>query len=271
MATTVPPHDWTEIHWPEVARTEAARWIAVLPLAATEQHGPHLPLETDVLIGEAYLTRVRELVPVALPVTFLPMQPVGISTEHIDYAGTQTLPTDVALKAWMAIGERVAQAGIRKLVIVTSHGGNSAAMSLVAQDLRAHHGLLVVTTSWSRFGTPDGLFSAEEIRHGIHGGAVETSIMLARYPHTVRKEAIANFQPSSIAMEKKLRWLSAHRPVPFAWQAQDLNESGAVGDATKASAEKGEQLLDHGARAFCELLEDVDTFDPELFLRKRGR
>ena len=94
----------------------------------------------------------------------------------------------------MAIGESVAQAGIRKLVIVTSHGGNSAAMSLVAQDLRAHHGLLVVTTSWSRFGAPDGLFSAEEIRHGIHGGAVETSIMLARYPHTVRKEAIADFQ-----------------------------------------------------------------------------
>jgi creatinine amidohydrolase/Fe(II)-dependent formamide hydrolase-like protein len=110
-------------------------------------------------------------------------------------------------------------------VIVTSHGGNSAAMSLVAQDLRAHHGLLVVTTSWSRFGAPDGLFSAEEIRHGIHGGAVETSIMLARYPHTVRKEAIADFHPASIAMEQKFRWLSAHRPVPFAWQTQDLHEA----------------------------------------------
>jgi creatinine amidohydrolase len=69
-------------------------------------------------------------------------------------------------------------------------------------------------------------------------------------------------------MEKKFRWLSAHRPVPFAWQAQDLHESGAVGNATQASAEKGEQLLDHGARAFCELLDDVDKFDPEMF---RGR
>jgi creatinine amidohydrolase len=272
MASTVPPRDWTEIRWPEIgktgAKTDAARWIAVLPLAATEQHGPHLPLETDVLIGEAYLARVRELLPAALPVTFLPLQPVGISTEHIDYPGTLTLPTDVALKEWMAIGERVAQSGIRKLVIVTSHGGNSAAMALVAQDLRAHHKLLVVTTSWSRFGAPDGLFSAEELRHGIHGGAVETSIMLARYPHTVRKEAIADFRSASIAMEQKFRWLSAHRPVPFAWQTQDLHESGAIGDATKASAEKGEQLLDHGARAFCELLDDVDKFDPELFLRK---
>jgi creatinine amidohydrolase len=263
MASTVPPRDWTEIRWPDIAR-----WIAVLPLAATEQHGPHLPLETDDLIGEAYLARVREFLPVALPVTFLPLQPVGISTEHIDYPGTLTLPTDVALKKWMAIGESVARSGVRKLVIVTSHGGNSAAMSLVAQDLRAHHGLLVVTTSWSRFGAPDGLFSAEEIRHGIHGGAVETSIMLARYPHAVRREAIADFRPASVAMEKKFRWLSAHRPVPFAWQTQDLHESGAVGDATKASAEKGEQLLDHGARAFCELLDDVDEFDPELFLRK---
>ena len=147
------------------------------------------------MIGEAYLARVRELLPAALPVTFLPLQPVGISTEHIDYPGTLTLPTDVALKEWMAIGESVARSGIRKLVIVTSHGGNSAAMSLVAQDLRAHHGLLAVTTSWSRFGAPDGLFSAEEMRHGIHGGAVETSIMLARYPHTCARKRSPIFVP----------------------------------------------------------------------------
>src|SRR2546422_1620939 len=158
MASTVPPREWTELHWSDISRSDAAHWIAVLPLGATEQHGPHLPLETDVLIGEAYLARVRELLPATLPVTFLPLQPVGISTEHIDFPGTLTLPTDVALKEWMAIGKRVAQSGIRKLVIVTSHGGNRAAMSLVAQDLRAHHKLLVVTTSWSRFGAPDGLF-----------------------------------------------------------------------------------------------------------------
>ena len=261
MVSPVPPRAWTDIHWPDIAKTDAARWIAVLPLAATEQHGPHLPLETDVLIGEAYLARVRELLPATVPATFLPMQPIGISTEHIDYPGTLTLPTDVALREWMALGESVARAGLKKLVIVTSHGGNSSAMALVAQDLRAHHGMLAVTTSWSRFGTPDGLFSAEELRHGIHGGAVETSIMLARYPQTVRREAIADFRPTSIAMEKEFRWLSTGRPAPFAWQAQDLHESGAIGDATKGSAEKGEQLLDHGARAFCELLADVDNFD----------
>src|SRR5450432_3099821 len=262
MTSTVPPRDWTDIHWPDVAGSDSARWIAVLPLAATEQHGPHLPLETDVMIGQAYLARVRELLPDSLPVTFLPLQPIGISTEHIDYPCTVTLSTEVALKAWMALGERVARAGISKLVMVTSHGGNSAAMSLVAQDLRAQHRLLAVTTAWSRFGVPEGIFSAEELRHGIHGGAVETSIMLARYPQHVRRDQIANFRPSSIAMEKEYRWLSAHRPAPFAWQAQDLHPSGAAGDATLASAEKGQHLLDHGARAFCELLADVDKFDP---------
>ena len=256
-----PPRDWTTIHWPDIAKADAARWIAVLPLAATEQHGPHLPLRTDVLIAEAYLRRVRELLPENIPATFLPIEEIGISTEHTDYPGTLTLPADAALKKWMALGEDAARAGLKKLVIVTSHGGNSAAMSIVAQDLRAQYGLLAVTTAWSRFGAPEGIFSAEELRHGIHGGAVETSIMMARYPHEVRKEAIANFEPSSIAMEKKYRWLSTHRPAPLAWQAQDLHSSGAAGDATQASAEKGELLLDHGARAFCELLADVDNFD----------
>jgi creatinine amidohydrolase len=261
MIPNVPPRDWADIHGAKIPPADAARWIAVLPLAATEQHGPHLPLTTDVMIANAYLARVRELLPAHIPATFLPVQEIGISTEHTDYPGTQTLPTEVALKSWMALGESVARAGVRKLVMVTSHGGNSAAMMLVAQDLRAQHGMLAVTTSWSRFGAPEGLFSSEELRHGIHGGAVETSIMLARYRDHVRAEAFANFRSNAIAMEQEFRWLSTQRPAPFAWQAQDLHPSGAVGDATQASAEKGERLLDHGARAFCELLEDVDNFD----------
>jgi creatinine amidohydrolase len=270
MTSAVPPRDWTDIHWPEVSGPGREQWIAVLPLAATEQHGPHLPVGTDVMIGQAYLARLRELLPENIPVTFLPLQPVGVSTEHIHYPGTLTLPTDTALRSWMALGEGVARAGLRKLVMVTSHGGNSAAMSLVAQDLRAQCGLFTVTTGWSRFGAPDGLFSAEELRHGIHGGAVETSIMLARYPHLVRNEAIADFRPASVAMEKDFRWLSAQRPASFAWQAQDLHHSGAAGDATQASADKGERLLDHGARAFCELLSDVDKFDVKMLLPGPG-
>jgi creatinine amidohydrolase len=268
MISTVPPRDWTDIHWPDVSGAGVERWIAVLPLAATEQHGPHLPLGTDVMIAEAYLERVRQLLPATLPATFLPIQPVGISTEHIDYPGTLTLGTEEALREWMALGVSVARAGIRKLVMVTSHGGNSAAMTLVAQDLRAKHRLLAVTTGWARFGVPDGLFTAEELRHGVHGGAVETSIMLARHPKVVATDKIADFRPASIAMEKQYRWLSAHRPAPFAWQAQDIHPTGAAGDATQATAEKGRQLIDHGAGAFCELLADVDQFDAKAL---RGR
>jgi creatinine amidohydrolase len=265
MMPVIPPRDWTDIHWPAIAGAGPARWIAVLPLAATEQHGPHLPLGTDVMIAEAYLARVRELLPDKIPATFLPLQPIGVSTEHLAYPGTLSLPAETALKAWTALGESIARAGVKKLVMVSSHGGNSAAMSLVAQDLRARHGLLAVATGWSRFGAPEGLFSAEELRHGVHGGAVETSIMLARYKQHVRSDAIAEFRPASIAMEQDYRWLSAHRPAPFAWQTQDLHPTGAVGDARQASAEKGELLLDHGARAFCELLADVDKFDPQTF------
>ena len=261
----VPARDWTDINWTGVDAKAAAHWIAVLPLAATEQHGPHLPLETDVLIGEAYLARVRELLPATLPVSFLPIQKIGISTEHIDFPGTQTISTEAALKGWMALGENVAHRGLKKLVIVTSHGGNSAAMTLVAQDLRAYHGLLAVTTSWSRLSAAEQFFPAEEVRHGIHGGAVETSIMLARHRDQVRQEAIADFRPSSIAMEASYRRLSTQRPAPFAWQAQDLHPSGAIGNATLATAEKGERLVDQGARAFIELLEDVDQFDVTIF------
>lgn len=259
--TRTPPFDWSAIRWAETPPTAVANWIAVLPLAATEQHGPHLPLTTDVLIAEAYLARVRDLLPPDVPAVFLPVQPIGISTEHTDFPGTQTLSNEAALKAWTALGEDVARTGIKKIVMVSSHGGNSAAMMMVAQDLRARHRMLAVTTAWSRFGVPDGLFEPAELRHGIHGGAVETSIMLARYPHEVHRERIANFHPASVEIEKSYRWLSTQRPAPFAWQTQDLHPSGAVGDATQATAEKGERLLEHGAQAFCELLSDMQRFD----------
>src|ERR1700759_3369510 len=128
LAMSSPPRDWTAIDWTKVDSAAAARWIAVLPLAATEQHGPHLPLETDVMIGEAYLARVRQELPETVPATFLPIERVGISTEHIDFEGTQTLSTEAALAKWKTIGESVARAGVKKIVIVTSHGGNAAAM-----------------------------------------------------------------------------------------------------------------------------------------------
>jgi creatinine amidohydrolase len=260
---SLPKRDWMEMTWQDIAGAAAAtaRWIAVLPLAAVEQHGPHLPLGVDSFIAEAYLARVRKLLPDALPVTFLPVQRVGVSLEHLAYPGTLTLSAATAIAAWTEIGESLGRAGLRKLVLVTSHGGNVAGMELVARDLRARLAMLAVTVGWHRFGYPDGIFSGEERKHGIHGGDIETSLMLAGTPDMVRTNEAANATPASIAMAREFKWLGAYRPAGFAWMTQDLNPTGAIGNATLASGEKGEAALAHGAQAFVELLGEVDRFD----------
>jgi creatinine amidohydrolase len=260
-AMTLPKRNWMEMTWQEVAGAETARWIAVLPLAAVEQHGPHLPLGVDTYIAEAYLARVQSILPADLPVTFLPVQRVGVSAEHLSYPGTLTLSPTTAIAVWTELGESLARAGVRKLVLVTSHGGNVAAMELVATDLRARLGMLAVTVGWHRFGYPDGVFSTEEKKHGIHGGDIETSLMLAAMPKTVRTEKVPNATPATIAMAREFKWLGAYRPAGFAWMTQDLNPSGAVGDATLATAQKGEAALAQGAQAFVELLREIDRFD----------
>jgi len=259
----LPRRDWMDMTWQDVAGAgaDAARWIAVLPLAAVEQHGPHLPLGVDTFIAEAYLAQVRHHLPDELPVTFLPLQRIGVSVEHVAFPGTLTLSAATAIAAWTEVGESVARAGIRKLVLVTSHGGNVAVMELVARDLRARLGILAVTLGWHRFGYPDDIFSTEEKRHGIHGGDIETSLMLAGKPEAVRVEKAPNATPTTIAMAKEFIWLGAYRPAGFAWMTQDLHPTGAVGDATLASAAKGETALAHGAEAFVELLREIDRFD----------
>ena len=256
-----PKREWSEMTWADVSGADTARWIAVLPLAATEQHGPHLPLGVDSFIADAYLARVRALVPAGLPVSFLPVQRIGQSDEHIAYPGTLTFSAATVIRAWTEIGESVARAGVKKLVLVTSHGGNVSAMEIVARDLRVRLGMLVVTVGWHRFGYPDGAFDAEERRHGIHGGDIETSLMLADRRDTVRMEHAPSEQPTTVAMAQEFKWLGAFRPAGFGWMTQDLHESGAVGDAARATAQKGEAALDHGAKGFVELLREVDRFD----------
>jgi creatinine amidohydrolase len=263
MPMTLPKRAWTDMTWEEIAGAgeTARRWIAVLPLAAVEQHGPHLPLGVDSFIAEGYLSRVFDILPADLPATFLPLQRIGVSIEHGEYAGTLSLSAATAVAAWTEIGESLARAGVRKLVLVTSHGGNVAAMELVARDLRARFGMLAVTVGWRRFGYPQETFSSEEKRHGIHGGDIETSIMLAARPDTVRMNKAVRATPASLDMAREFKWLSASRPAEFAWMTQDLHATGALGDATLATAAKGEAALLHGARAFVELLQEIDRFD----------
>ena len=257
----LPQRNWLDMTWQEIAAADTARWIAVLPLAAVEQHGPHLPLGVDTYIAEAYIARAEKLIPADLPVSFLPVQRIGVSAEHLSYPGTLTIPTEVAIAAWTALGESLARAGVHKLVLITSHGGNVAAMETVARDLRTRLGMLVVTVGWHRFGYPEGAFGGMEKKHGIHGGDIETSLMLAAKPDTVRMEKAPRAVPATIAMAQEFKWLGAYRPAGFAWMTQDLHESGAVGDATLAKADKGEAALAHGAAAFVELLREIDRFD----------
>jgi len=249
--------DWLSLTTEEFSRAR----IAVLPVAAIEQHGPHLPLGTDTYIAEAYLTRVRALLPEDSSVAFLPVQQVGASDEHRGFCGTLTLSPETALRTFIEIGESVARAGLRKLIIINSHGGNIALIDLAARQLRVRHNMLAVHASWGRFGYPAGLFTDAELTHGIHGGDIETSIMLAAYPDLVRRERIANFIPSTYAMEREYEYLRADFPAGFGWMTQDLNALGAVGDASRATAEKGRAALAHGARAFVALLEDVERFE----------
>jgi creatinine amidohydrolase len=122
--------------------------------------------------------------------------------------------------------------------------------------------MLAVHASWGRFGYPEGLFSEAEWTHGIHGGDVETSIMLAAHPDLVRREKIGNFASATYAMARDYAYLRADDPAGFGWMTQDLHRSGALGDAGAATAEKGEAMLAHCARAFVALLDDVARFDP---------
>jgi creatinine amidohydrolase len=233
----------------------------VLPVAAVEQHGPHLPLGVDAMIMEGCVARVAARLPGDLDVVFLPMQSVGVSLEHRDFPGTLSISQETGARLLVEIAEGVLRAGVKKLVLMNAHGGNSALISTVALELRARFGILAVTCSWARFGYPDGLFSAQEQRHGIHGGEIETSLMLAFRPELVDMGRAKNFPPATLDFERDFAWLRADRPAGFGWMTQDLSPAGAMGDASKATVEKGEATADYWATAFIELLRDVDAFD----------
>jgi creatinine amidohydrolase len=256
----LPFRQWSELSLHDFRSLDMERIVAVLPIAAVEQHGPHLPTGVDAMIMQGCLERAIARLPGDLPALFLPMQSVGASTEHRDFPGTLTLAPESAMRIVMEIAESAIRAGVRKLVLLNSHGGNSSLLSQAALELRARCGVLAVVCSWSRFGYPDGLFGEEEIRHGIHGGEIETSLMLAFRPELVDMSRAENFRPRTLNFERNFAWLRADRPAGFGWMAQDLCAAGAMGDAARATAAKGERVADYWATAFVELLRDVEAF-----------
>lgn len=235
--------------------------IAVLPLGATEQHGPHLPFDTDTIIAEGVAARACALLPPGMVVDFLPVEPVGYSIEHMHVAGTRTLGHAEAVERWIRIGADLASEGVRKFVMLNAHGGNAPLMTIVATELRVRHRMLAVATSWTRFGFPPGTVSEEEKAIGIHGGLIETSVMLALRPDLVDMGKAANFPSAQTGFARDFTHLRAYGPHAFGWTMSDLSPAGVVGDAASASAELGERLLAHAARGFVELLADIDRFD----------
>ena len=258
--TTLPRRFWQDMTTREFTALEAARVIALLPVGAIEQHGPHLPVAVDACINAGIVARALELLPADLPVTVLPMLPVGKSDEHLAFPGTLTLAAETLARLWTEIGESVARTGVRKLVLFNSHGGQPQVMEIVARDLRVRLGMIVVAYSWYAAGVPPDLFPDEEVRHGIHAGAIETSMMLHLRPDLVHMERAAKFVPLMAEMAGHYRLLSPIGAGKLAWQAQDLHLSGACGDATNADAARGRQLVEHAARALVALLEEVDRY-----------
>lgn len=254
--------DWMAYRSAEFDGLDPERVIAILPTAAIEQHGPHLPVGTDTMIAEGMLAQLRQDCPEDLDLRILPVQSVGKSNEHLHAPGTVTLPAAEALAAWVQIGLSIARAGLRKVVIVNSHGGNLDLVSILTRELRVQAGMLAVKCQWGAFGHPQGLYSDHERQFGIHGGDVETSLILAFHPETVDMTAAQDFRSSA---EQTL--ISPIGPISYGWIASDLNPDGTVGNAAAATAQKGRLTCQHQVAGFIDLLRKVrdtpiDRFTP---------
>lgn len=259
---------WADLSTRDFAQLDAARTIAVLPVAATEQHGPHLPLSVDTDLVDGVVAAALPHLPADLPVLFLPTQAVGLSPEHQRFPGTLTLSSHTIISLWTEIGESVARAGIKKLVLLNSHGGQVSVMDIVARDLRARLDMLVYSVNW--FNLPLGeaaqQFSAEELRFGIHAGQIETAMMLALKPERVVMAQAQEFASASQQRAQQFPILGNGRSAKLGWQMQDYNPAGAVGNAAGATAAQGQAVLDAAGRALAALLGEIDRLPPDTLV-----
>ncbi|MDZ7779604.1 MAG: creatininase family protein [Gemmatimonadota bacterium] len=252
---------WEEQSAPELSALAARDPVAVLPLGAIEQHGPHLPVSTDLVIARGLASRALEAVPDDVPVVLLPELSSGASLEHDRFAGTLSLAADTLAEILLQQGAALARQGFRRLVLFNTHGGNAHVVDDVGLRLRTEHGLLVVKAHSFRFPRPTSTeLPDEEWVHGLHGGAVETSMLLHLRPDLVRAEHIARFSTLGEELASTLRWVSPEGVAPFSWLAGDLNPHGVTGDARLATEAIGAELVEHYAAVLATIVRETWAF-----------
>jgi creatinine amidohydrolase len=248
---------WQDLNTTDFRQADPESTVALLPVAAVEQHGPHLPLATDAAINDGVVRAALPQVPAGVALLVLPAQNVGLSPEHTSFAGTLSIRDMTLLDAWTDIGRSVARTGMRKLIVLNTHGGQKTLVDLLAVRLRSELGMLVVRATYFALGALPGLFDPVEVVHDIHGGEVETSLLLHIRPDLVRTAALADFKglPHELAARNKL--LGAEKPVGFGWRAEDLNSAGACGNAARADGRRGAQHLSYLADRLAVLVGEV--------------
>lgn len=253
------PRYWSQLTTRDFAALDVAATVAVLPLGATEQHGPHLPLGVDTVLADGIVAASLPLLPAGLPVLFLPTQQIGLSPEHARFAGTLTLSAETVIRMWKEIGAGVARAGVKKLVLFNAHGGHVGAMDIVARELRAEHGLIVYSVSWFNLplGDAGAQFGAGEHRFGVHAGDIETSMMLALAPQQVRMAEAKNFRSTSEQRAADYAILGNGKSAKLGWAMEDYNPQGAAGNAAAATAARGQAVVDAAAEQLALLLAEV--------------
>ena len=258
------PRHWADCNTTDFAELDPQQAVAVLPLGATEQHGPHLPLSVDTDLVNAMVQAALLHLQPADQVLVLPTQSVGLSSEHLAYDGTLSLPPAAVIEQWCALGESVARVGLKKLLLFNAHGGNVALMDVVARELRGHCGLTVFGSNWYQLPLGDALsvFDAHEQRFGVHGGDMETSLMLAIAPHKVRMSEAQHFASASAQRAQHFPILGNGHSAKLGWHMQDYNPHGAAGNAAAATAEKGQALLNAVGLQLAQMLQELQRFDP---------
>jgi creatinine amidohydrolase len=260
MKTWIPDErNFAYLNWKQVDALTREKTLVVLPTAAIEQHGHHLPLATDTLINNLLLGRALQKLPAELPVYALPPVHYGKSNEHLGFPGTLSLSATTFMAVVRDLGASLASAGFRKLVLYNTHGGNTSLIDVLARDFRAEFGLRMFALHGSG-GISFTSLSAQEKAYGFHAGEVETAFLLAAAPELVDRNAYTVNYIADVSKPELL--LPENAAATFAWLTRDIASSGVMGDPRPATAENGERWIAEAATRLADALQAMANYTP---------